>query len=176
MIHISLYYDGRRLDANGCGRVRLMINNHSRTALLDTGVKVAPDQWHAIRGRASPPSWTSPWRSSAPPSVTATAPPSPSSISPSTCARSTGRTGRSSTTRSGTNDKAPASLPGHKQRCGNAERQCAQMRLFVHLRGVYLIRVRQQALGDVAECVRQLMIFLLAESAGSVTHAAAQAP
>ncbi len=47
MIHISLYYDGRRLDANGCGRVRLMINNHSRTALLDTGVKVAPDQWHA---------------------------------------------------------------------------------------------------------------------------------
>ena len=47
MIRISLYFDGRRLDVNGCGRVRLMINNHSRTALLDTGVKVAPSQWDA---------------------------------------------------------------------------------------------------------------------------------
>ena len=47
MIRISLYFDGRRLDSNGCGRVRLMINNHSRTALLDTGVKVAPSQWDA---------------------------------------------------------------------------------------------------------------------------------
>lgn len=47
MIRISLYYDGRRLDRNGCGRVRLMICNHSRTALLDSGVKITPDQWDA---------------------------------------------------------------------------------------------------------------------------------
>jgi len=47
MIRISLYYDGRRLDGNGCGRVRLMICNHSKTALVDSGIKITPDQWDA---------------------------------------------------------------------------------------------------------------------------------
>lgn len=46
------------------------------------------------------------------------------------------------------------------------------MRLFVHLRGVYLVRVRQQALGDVAERFRQLMALVLVQGRLLVSYRA----
>lgn len=158
MIHISLYYDGRRLDANGCGRVRLMINNHSRTALLDTGVKVAPDQCE-LRRRAGHPRGGHQLRPRAQPRLRRH--PRLYRHRPAQ-----GRPGAPAGHRlraRGQMTKPRHRCRGTKQRCGNAERQGAQMRLFVHLRGVYLIRVRQQALGDVAERFRQLAALVLVQ-------------